>query len=140
MDCLEWGDVMPNKDIQDIPVMDSYDAQEPDPEPHYFNASNKGPPVTFGCKPKVSLKYNLQFTDVGETPFVSCTVNTKDPENNSQLRMSHVELNIDNTIEHFPRTGKVPYTDAPHMTLPTDKKGVNEPQVDDGTTYQGETE
>ena len=113
------GDVMP-KDNQDIPIMDQYDEQEPEPEPHYFE-SNVEQPEVIGCKPKASLRFNLQFTDVGETPFIPCTTD-HDEKHDTHLKMSYGELNIDNTIEHFPRTGKVPYTAAPFMTTPRNNK------------------
>jgi Reverse transcriptase (RNA-dependent DNA polymerase) len=116
------GDIKPHKDIiqQNLSnLMDDYDEEEHDPEPHYFDAksspTDKVPPVKKGSFPQpVSImnpyKCNGPYLDTGLPPFVP--VEPKDPySGDAQLRLLRYEQPIDSTIPYFPRRAKENYND-----------------------------
>jgi Reverse transcriptase (RNA-dependent DNA polymerase) len=116
------GDIKPHKDIilkKLSNIMDDYDNEEPDPEPHYFDAKSS-PTVKVPLADKGSAtqpvsimnpyKCNGPYLDTSLSPFVP--VEPKDPySGNAQLRLSRYEQPIDSNIPYFPRRAKEDYND-----------------------------
>ena len=101
-------------------LTDNYDDEEPDPEPHYFDAKSspteKVPLVDKGSVPQdVSsimnpTHWNETYLDTSLSPFVP--VEPKDPYSGiAQLRLSRYEQPIDTKIPYFPRRAKEDYND-----------------------------
>jgi hypothetical protein len=116
------GDIKPHKDIilkKLSNIMDDYDDEEPNPEPHYFDAKSS-PTVNVPLVDKGSVtqpvsimnpyKCNGPYLDTSLSPFVP--VEPKDPySGNAQLCLSRYEQPIDSNIPYVPRCAKEDYND-----------------------------